>query len=408
MLFYIDYLDHETHGNRSVELLGKRLRFDLLIFSSDTLCLSVPACIKLRDTASLLIQLDDFWANKKIKLQLDTIKHRGKAENYFKNRKKVLEKNMSEEQLLNHFEYRAYTDKRTDNFFGIYLPQMLSLGSQDVFIRKERDTDDLFRSNILELLGKYYDSFCSSLHPSEQLVFTGMVHKIEALATDSSGLFQRSVVEECITTEFSPSPEKMNFVTTLLDRAFALANADTNDAIPLSFVLNQLTGAWLTRLLEKTYPQLYSLICKLPWSEVYILSQDNDWRQFIGYVNAFIWTVQNPTLRGVRPAMEANIASLSRYISLFNFLKLVKKEAIDAAKKKMFEFGLFSEAVNLDVMLELYLDCYSGRYKILMDVVKATDMLANRLIEKLDKGKKLSYLLEYEQKQKQKGYEIFK
>ena len=41
MLFYIDYLDHITSGTRAFELLRLRLRYDLLIFGQDTLCMSV-------------------------------------------------------------------------------------------------------------------------------------------------------------------------------------------------------------------------------------------------------------------------------------------------------------------------------------------------------------------------------
>lgn len=408
MLFYIDYLDHETRGSRSFNMLIERLRYDLLIFSSDTLCMSVPACIKLRDTTSLLIQLDEFWKNKKIQLQLDVKKHDGKATNYFKNRKAVLEKNVHEEKLSSHFEYAAYTDKRTENFFNIYLPQMVSAAPEDIFINKKNDTDVLFRNNAIELFERYYDSFCRSIQPNDQIIFTGIVRKVEALATDENSLFQRSVVEDYISEEFNPSADKMNFVTTLLDRAFALANADTNEAKPLSFVLNQLTGGWLVKLLKKTYGNLHNLICELSWDEVYELSQDKDWRAFVGYVNAFIWIVQDSTLKSSETAIASSINKLSRYISLLSFWKTVKEEAVEAVKQKMYEFGLVSEAQNFEIMLELSADCYAGKHKVLLDVVNATDMIANRLFEKLDKEKKLSYLLEYEQKQKQKGYEIFR
>lgn len=39
MLFYIDYLDHITSGAVSVKMLALRLRYDLLIFADDTMCM---------------------------------------------------------------------------------------------------------------------------------------------------------------------------------------------------------------------------------------------------------------------------------------------------------------------------------------------------------------------------------
>jgi|GEM_PF-2716689 len=407
VLFCIDYLDHETHGNRPFSLLEERLRYDLLIFSSDTLCMSVPACIKLRDTTDLLIQLDEFWKNRKIRLQLDVKKHHKKVANYFKNRKAILEGSIPEEQLLNHFEYKAYTDKRTDNFFSIYLPQMAFAEPKDLFINKSNDTDALFRNKTIKLFENHSEFFrCSLQQSNDKVTFDGMVNRVRALAIDTHNLFQRSIVEDCISIEYRPSLDEMKFVTTLLDRAFAQANASTNGATPLSFVLNQLTGYWLAKLLKKTYSNLHNLICALPWSEVYALSQDKDWRTFIEYVNAFIWIVQDSTRNNLRPTMESCIKKISRYILSLSFWKTVKEEATDAINQKMYEYGLASEAQNLELMFELYTDFYAGKHKVLLDVIKATDMLANRLTEKLSKEKSLSYLLEYGKKQKQKRYEI--
>ena len=107
MLFYIDYLDHITSGARDFNALELRLRFDLLVFGSQELCMSVPACIKMGDTTNLLKKLYDFWAAGKIRLQLDR-KHNGKPSNYFRNRKNVLAKVMPEEMLVNHFEFVAW------------------------------------------------------------------------------------------------------------------------------------------------------------------------------------------------------------------------------------------------------------------------------------------------------------
>lgn len=71
MLFYIDYLDHITSGTYAFNLLAQRLRFDLLVFcGNDTLCMSVPACVKIGDTTKLLMALDPFWKEKKFYFSL--------------------------------------------------------------------------------------------------------------------------------------------------------------------------------------------------------------------------------------------------------------------------------------------------------------------------------------------------
>ena len=280
MLFYIDYLDHITSGFKSFNVLALRLRYDLLIYGCDTLCMSVPACIKLGDTTELLIELDDFWKHGKIQLQLDK-KHRGNPANYFNNRKKVLAKGMSEEKLINHFEFVAYESKRTDTFFRIYLPEVVATPKDTLYLGKEKDTDALFRGETIALFEKHCDTICRSLEINRAINFTGMVDRIQSFALDKSTLFQRAVVEENIIDEYKPQTEERIIIATLLDRAFALANAETSSAVPLSLVLNQLTGRWLIHLLSKTYKELYNLICELNWKGIFTLSQDEDWRKFI-------------------------------------------------------------------------------------------------------------------------------
>lgn len=41
---YIDYLDHTVSGEYNYAESANRLRFDLLLFSEDILCMSVPVC----------------------------------------------------------------------------------------------------------------------------------------------------------------------------------------------------------------------------------------------------------------------------------------------------------------------------------------------------------------------------
>lgn len=405
MLFYIDYLDHVTSGSKSSASLALRLRFDLLVFGKDTLCMSVPACIKLRDTTRLLIQLDDFWKNGKIQLQLDA-KHKGNPKNYFNNRKRVLERNIQEQKLSTHFEYVAYRDERTTRFFGTYLPQMLSVPSTKIYIGKTNDTDYLFRKDSIELFEKHYDPVCKTLDANRTIVFTGIVNRIQGIAYDRANLFQRALIEDLIIDEFNPKENERLVVATLLDRAFALANAETSNAVPISLVRNQLTGKWLQRLICKSYGQLYKLICDLDWQEVYALSQNDDWRNFISYINAFIALIQHSNIENYSIDIDKYTKKLTHSVSLHSLLHFVKEEAISAMKDKLFEFGLFSEAFNLEETINLVSSCYAGKYASLINVVSAIDIYANRVIENLTKLKDVAPLLSLGNNEKE--YEILK
>lgn len=406
MIFYIDYLDHITSGNSnySIKDLANRLRFDLLIFSDDTLCMSVPACIKLRSTTELLIQLDDFWKNNRIRLQLDD-KHKGNPANYFNNRKKVLARNMPEQHLLNHFEFIAYQDARTENFYGIYLPQMVGINSS-VYIGKEKDTDALFRENAIGYFSRSYDDICAHLNFSKHVNYTNIVIEIEKQAQDTQSLFQRSLLEETITEKFAPNPFEKQAVATLLDRAFAKANADTSGAYPLTLVLNQLTGRHLIKLLSQTYNELYFEICNLSWHEIFLLSQNDDWKAFIRLINAYIYVTQNMVLKNEKIPLDSLIKSFSYSASLYKLLCHVKNEAIDSAKRKLFEAGLFSEAQNIDLMLETYFDCCSGNFKLLYDIMECIDYVVQRIYNSILKSKTMKRLDYYSKQQRDKKIDI--
>jgi hypothetical protein len=308
---------------------------------------------------------------------------------------------MNEEQLINHYEYVAYTDKRTEYFFDIYLPQKVQVKPKDLFIGKKKDTDLLFRRNTIELLSRDYDSICSKLTTLDAILFTKMLLRLEGLAGDKNTFFQRSVARDCIAQEFRPSSAQMYYFTTILDHSFALANADTSVAKPLSLILNQLTGKWLSILLTKTYGRLNNLICALSWQEIYELSNDDDWRNFISNINTFIYVIQR-----VKQDKFFPIAKLSRFLFFSSFGNILKDIAIDVVKQKFFEYGLISEAQNIERMIDVCTDCYNGRYKILLDVIEATDMFANRLVDKLGRQKDLVYLISYEKKQKRTEYDI--
>lgn len=377
MLFYIDYLDHVTSGSKSFSLLERRLRFDLLVYGRERLCMSVPACVKMGDTTKLLQKLDAFWNAGTIQLQLDK-KHKGRAANYFSNRKRVLSSAMPEEKLIQHFEFVAYEDSRADYFFSEYLPNTTNGMQNELFIGKIRDTDALFRSGTIDLLSDNYEPICKALDINRSIVFTGMVNRIQDMAFDNSSLFQRALVEERISDEFKPRRSESLAIATILDQAFASANAQTSDAIPISLIRNRLTGRWLYRLLYKSYADLYNEICKLSWQEVYELSQDKDWDYFIRYINCYIYLVQH-SINGRRSHdTDSIIKKMSSTVQMYRFLNYLKDEAINAAKEKMIEVGMIYDALMLEEMIQLFSDFYTGRDKPLLDIVYAINEYARR------------------------------
>ena len=377
MLFYIDYLDHVTSGSKSFSVLEQRLRFDLLVYGRDRLCMSVPACVKMGDTTKLLQKLDPFWSSGIIQLQLDK-KHKGRASNYFRNRKRVLSKAMPEEKLIQHFEFVAYEDARTDHFFSVYLPNTVNGSQSDLFIDKINDTDALFRSGTVDILTDNYEPICKTLDINRSIAFTGMVNRIQGMAWDNSSLFQRALIEEIIIDEFNPRRNESLAIATILDRAFANANAQTSNAIPISLVRRRLTGRWLCRLLNKSYSDLYSEICKLSWQEVYELSQDEDWDNFIRYINCYIYLVQQSRNDRRSQDTESIIKRMSSSLQMYKFLNYLKDEAISAIKDQMMDVGMIYDALMLEKMIHLLLDFYAGSDKPILDTINAINEYARR------------------------------
>lgn len=377
MLFYIDYLDHITSGSKSFSLLEQRLRFDLLVYGRESLCMSVPACVKMGDTTKLLQKLDAFWSSGTIQLQLDK-KHKGRAANYFSNRKRVLSSAMSEEKLIQHFEFVAYEDSRTDYFFSEYLPNTTNGMQNELFIGKIWDTDALFRSGTIDLLSENYEQICKALDINRSIAFTGMVNRIQDMAFDNSCLFQRALVEEIISDEFKPRRSESLAIATILDQAFASANARTSDAIPISLIRNRLTGRWLYRLLYKSYADLYNEICKLSWQDIYELTQDKDWDYFIRYINCYIYLVQNSISSRRSRDAENIIKKMSSTIQMYRFLNYLKDEAISAVKEKMIDVGMVYDALTLEEMVQQFSNFYTGSDKPLLDIIYAINEYARR------------------------------
>lgn len=409
MLFYIDYLDY-TSSNTDKRSFAAHLldfRFDLLIFGKDTFCLSTPACIKLKETADILSQLDDYWINRKILLQLDK-KHRKNAKNYFYSRTKKLEKSMPEEELLKHFEFQAYSDQRTSKFFDIYLPQKVNIAPSKIFIKKERDTDELFRTNAVNIINKNADRMCSKLSPNVSIQFGAMLNEISLLAADKGILFQRSIIENTIKEKYAPTPDLLIATSSILDQAFALANADTSYAKPLSLILNQLTGRWLALLLSNTYTNLYQEICGLEWNDLYSLSQNENWQGLISCVNALIFLTQDSHGNKYNSHLDGLIQKISNNINAYRFFKKLIADAVENLRKKAFEIGALSEAQNLEMMITLQQDCIRGNLRSLCDTLEAIDMYVTRVYDDLTRIKKYNYLSELGHKQRKKPYEILR
>lgn len=409
MLFYVDYLDYTTRDTSHSALSRNLLyfRFDLLIFGRDTFCLSTPACVKLKGTTDVLSQLDDFWRNGRILLQLDK-KHKKNAKNYFYSRTKKLEGSLSEQQLLEHFEFQAYSDSRTPNFFDIYLPQVANVSPSKIFIKKARDTDQLFRNNTIEIVNKNFDSLCSKLPPEVGMQLGFILNEITLRASEKSALFQRAIVEDAIKEKFAPSPELLMASSTILDQAFALANADTSYAKPLSLILNQLTGRWLAFLLEKTYGHLYQAICDLPWCSLYALSQNENWISLIIFINALIYLVQDSSRNKYDNHISKLMPKIAHKIQTYHLVSEVAETARENLRKKAFEIGIRSEAQNIDTMINLTLECFRGNQQYLIDTIRSIDLYATRVYDDLTKVQKYEYLRGLASKQRQKNYEIFR
>ena len=96
-----------------------------------------------------------------------------------------------------------------------------------------------------------------------------MANTIQSFALDRSTLFQRALIEDKIVDQYNPNSNEKNIIATLLDRAFALANAETSYAYAISSIKNQLRGRWLAHLLYKSYRELYNAINELSWSQIY-------------------------------------------------------------------------------------------------------------------------------------------
>ena len=219
---YIDYLDYTMSGSFDIDKAVERLRFDLLLFSEEILCMSVPACVKLDSTTQILIKLTPFWNNGKIRLILDR-KHRNNPWNYFKNRKQVLERGFTEEQLAVHFEYVAYNSPRTDFFYNVFIREILQL-KHELYIGKIFDTDETFRQSVIDQINNDCSRVCAKFPIAAAIHMGQIFNDLTFIAEDRESLFQRSAVEKRLLYEYGANTYEIKMISRILDRGFAYAN----------------------------------------------------------------------------------------------------------------------------------------------------------------------------------------
>lgn len=292
---YIDYLDYTVSVQNNPVPPALRLRFDLLLYSQDTLCMSVPACVKLKTTTDLLMKLTPFWKAGKIRLILDR-KHRNNPWNYFSNRNRVLERGFPEEQLLHHFEYNAYHSPHTQLFYNSFFHEVIQY-QNDSFIGKIFDTDEMFRRSVIEQSKSACDRLCSVL-PVYQAIHMGKIlNDLIIIAEDRSHLFQRSAIETNLITLHHANKLEIDVIKRILDKGFAYANGISSYAAPLSQITNRLTSLTFIPVLKKADQELYNMICSLSWTALYKLSTNDLWLDFVDQVNRLLLLYQDSKRR---------------------------------------------------------------------------------------------------------------
>ena len=365
---YIDYLDYTVTGLFDINKAVNRLRFDLLLFSEEILCMSVPACVKLDTTTKLLMKLTPFWSNGKIRLILDK-KHQNNPWNYFNNRKRVLERGFSEEQLVNHFEYAAYNSIHTDFFYNVFIKEIIQ-SKHDLYIRKIFDTDEAFRLSVITQANSSCERICPKLPVSQAIQMGKIFNDLTIIAQDRKTLFQRSAVESRLQEECGAYPYEIRIISSILDRGFAYANGISSYAAPLSFINNRLTGNKLIGILKSADIELYEMICNLDWIALYRLSINDTWLDFVDYLNRLLVLYQKSTKHKnvVFPTVQFNCSVVTA--------ELVRKlydTAMEGLQKELLKAGgIVVDVKDLkyysDNMIENYLVAKSAYWDAIKNI----------------------------------------
>ena len=99
---------------------------------------------------------------------------------------------------------------------------------------------------------------------------------------------------------------------------------------------------------------------------------------------------------------------MSHRLYVLALVKLIRNEAIDAAIEKMYQIGLFSGAQDIEMVAELLADAYSGKYRMLFDVLCAIDYYSSKVLEELTKEKKYRYLVDDSISRENRNFDILR
>jgi len=337
---YIDYLDHAMSFRTCAIPPETRLRFDLLLFAEDTLCLSVPACVKLGSTTDLLMKLTPFWDAERIKLILDK-KHRKNPWNYFNNRMRVLENGFPEETLLSHFEFTAYQSPRTKDFYNVYLKEVLKNGSGH-YIGKIEDTDEAFRkavisqaSELIETVSPHFDiTLDEKLHMGR--VFSDLI----GIAENHNSLFQRSAVEEALTNTYGATATELKMVRRMLDNGFSYANGVSGHAAPLSQITNRLTSKTFIPIIKAADEEFYNMICNLSWKALFMFSLNPSWLDLLDHLNRLLLVYRDSHKAGDRSLLPTNLIHHSN--STITLVNALYNAAVESLQNMLMQNGIVS------------------------------------------------------------------
>ena len=381
---YIDYLDYTMSGSFDIDKAVERLRFDLLLFSEEILCMSVPACVKLDSTTQILIKLTPFWNNGKIRLILDR-KHRNNPWNYFKNRKQVLERGFTEEQLAVHFEYVAYNSPRTDFFYNVFIREILQL-KHELYIGKIFDTDETFRQSVIDQINNDCSRVCAKFPIAAAIHMGKIFNDLTFIAEDRESLFQRSAVEKRLLYEYGANTYEIKMISRILDRGFAYANGLSSYAAPLSFISNRLTGRAFIDILKVSDIELYEMIHNLDWTALYRLSINDTWLDFIDHLNKLLVIYQDSKKHktAIYTPLQFGFSTVT-----FKLIKKLYETAIDNLQKELLKSGaIIIDVTNLkdysDRVFEHYLRYISDFWVVIKEFNDLMPAL-NTIIRSLDR-----------------------
>ena len=339
---YIDYLDYTVSIQSNPIPPALRLRFDLLLYSQDTLCISVPACVKLKSTTDLLMKLTPFWKGGKIRLILDR-KHRNNPWNYFSNRNRVLERGFPEEQLIHHFEYSAYHSPHTQLFYSSYFHEVIQY-QNDSFIGKIFDTDEMFRRSVIEQSKNACDRLCSVLPVNQAIHMGKILNDLIIISEDRSHLFQRSAIEANLISLHHANRLEVDVIKRILDKGFAYANGISSYAAPLSQITNRLTSLTFIPILKKADQELYNTICNLSWIGLYKLSINDLWLDFVDQINRLLLLYRDSKRRS-QTLLPPSFLGLGMRIS--NLAEGLYEAAVDSLQQELVKNGVpFPEVIR--------------------------------------------------------------